>query len=498
MIELDRPEDLTPDSYNRIVHGGEAVSLGDRALRRVEQSREAFLKHLADGALCYGVNTGLGALIGIDLSEEDQRTLPRHILLGRSAAVGPVFAKPVVRGAMLIKLVQLLTGRSAVTLDLCRFIADRLNDGFLPVVPSLGLGMAGEIIPLCHLAQTFLGEGFVTTGEGGRSPARAWFESRGIPPYEPRSKEGLALIGGVAMAPAAAFEAIARLKRTLSFATVAAAASVEGLAAATEAYGEDVGRLRTDPGLADVAALMRRLLAGSRVTRAERQPPVSFRVIPQVHGVCLSAIRRLEQAIVREWSAIGDNPAFIADEGEPRLVHSGNFHCAELTAEVEAASLAVSQVALLSERRLHRCLDARYSGLAPQLARRPGLDAGLIILHKAALGLTAKIKSLAVPPSLQHGESSLGQEDFMTMVFPALDRLADLDRLTRLVASYELYAASVAIDQRSERPGDGVAAALRVLRSEIPAYHGDRPYGAEVEWVAELVDSGRLPLPELG
>ena len=135
-------------------------------------------------------------------------------------------------------------------------------------------------------------------------------------------------------------------------------------------------------------------------------------------------------------------------------VHSGNFHCAELTATVEAAALAATQVALLSERRLHRLLDKEFSGLPHQLARRPGLDAGLVILQKAVLGLTAKLKSLAIPPSLQSGESSFGQEDFMTMIFPALERLAEIDRLVRLVSVYELYAALVAIDQRGETAGE--------------------------------------------
>jgi histidine ammonia-lyase len=125
------------------------------------------------------------------------------------------------------------------------------------------------------------------------------------------------------------------------------------------------------------------------------------------------------------------------------------------------------------------------------------LDAGLIILQKAVLGLTAKLKSLAIPPSLQSGESSFGQEDFMTVIFPALDRLQEIDGLARLVSAYELYAALVAIDQRGERPGAGVAAVMASARAEIPAYDGDRPYGIEIERLAALAESGALLLPEL-
>jgi histidine ammonia-lyase len=497
MIEVGGPDDLTPEIYRRVVYERAPVAPAPLALERVARSRRLFLQHLDIGALCYGVNTGLGALTGIDLGEQEQRLLSRHILLGRAAATGPAFPAAVARGAMLIKLAQFLTGFSAVTPDLCRLLADRLNDGFAPAIPSEGLGMAGEIIPLCHLAQALVGEGFVIGDDGAAIAASDWFAARQIKAYEPASKEGIALINGVAVAPAAAFELSSHLRRTLELATASAAAAAEGLGASVEAYDEASARLRPEPGVAATIAALQRLLAGSQIRRRQRQPPVSFRIVPQVHGACLAALGRLDTAIVAEWRAIGDNPVFIADENDAafgRLLHTGNFHCATLTGEVEAASLAFSQVALLSERRLHRLLDRRISGLSPQLAKRPGLDAGLVILHKAALGLTARIKSLATPPSLMHGESSFGQEDVMTMIFPGLDRLAEIERLTRGVLVRELYAALVAIDERGETPGHAIAALRASVRAEIPPYDGDRPYSAELERLAELVEAGALSI----
>jgi histidine ammonia-lyase len=498
VIEIMGPDDLTPERYRRIVHAGEAVALSAAALETVERIRSLFLKHLQTGVVCYGVNTGLGALAGIDLSEDEMRLLPRHILLGRAAGTGVAFPAAVVRGAMLIKLAQFLTGFSAVTPALCRFLADRLNDRFAPLVPSEGLGMAGEIIPLCHLAQTLVGEGFVSGDDGRPMAAAEWFRTREIAPYEPASKEGISLINGVAVAPAAAFELCDRLRGTLSLATLAAAASIEGLGAPIEAFDPEVARLRPEPGMVETLAQLRRLLNGSKLERRDRQPPVSFRVVPQLHGALRAALDGLERAIVGEWRTIGDNPVFLADGMSPafgRLLHSGNFHSAALTAAIEATSLALAQVALVAERRLHRLLDHRVSGLSPQLARRPGIDAGLVIVHKAALGLTGKIRSLAVPPSLQHAESSFGQEDVMTMIFPALDRLAELERLSRKVVVHELYVALAAIDERGPTPGEGVAAARAAVRVVIPVYDGDRPYGAELERLSELVEGGRLPLP---
>lgn len=44
--------------------------------------------------------------------------------------------------------------------------------------------------------------------------------------------------------------------------------------------------------------------------------------------------------------------------------------------DVQALDMT-TQVICLSERRLHRLMDERQTGLNPQLVPRPGLDAGL-------------------------------------------------------------------------------------------------------------------------
>jgi histidine ammonia-lyase len=496
MILLDLPADLTPQAYDAVVFGGCAVSLSEGALARVAESRHLFLRHLETGVVCYGVNTGLGALAGQDLSVADMAAMPRHVLLARSVASGPAYPAGIGRGALLIRLVQFLTGFSAVTPDLCRFMALRLNDGLSPVIPSEGHGMAGEIIPLCHAGQVLVGEGLVH-GEGGIPiPATDWFKARGLAPYAPQPKEGLALINGVAAAPAMAHHALHALRRTMALAALTAAATLEGLGASMESWGADVALLRPDPGLALAAARLRYWLDGSSVKRGDRQPPVSVRVVPQVHGMAEAALDSLARAVVDEWCTVSDNPVFLAKPDSPvfgALVHSGNFHCAELTARIEAMALAVAQVAQVSERRLHRVLDARFTGLSQQLARKPGLDAGLVALHKASLGLGARVRSLSLPPSLMHGETSFGQEDMMTMALPAVDRLNELDRLTHRMLSYELYAAMVALDERQMQgggaPGPALGAVHHELRSHVPAYDGDRPFGPEVDRLAGLIDA---------
>lgn len=495
-VRLDGPADLTADAYERVAYGGAAVVLSGAALERVAASRALFLKHLATGVVCYGVNTGLGALSKTDLTADEIALLPRQILMGRAAATGAPYRAAVARGMLLVRLAQFLSGAPAVTPDLCRVMAERLNAGMAPYVPGQGHGMAGEIIPLTHMAQPLIGEGFVLGEDGRRQSAAEWHAARGLAPYDPQAKEGIALINGVAAAPAVAWHVLRRLRATRRLAGQTAGMSVEGLAAPLEPYDPAVATLRPDPGLSGAAAEIMDLVGGSAISRAGRQAPVSFRVIPQIHGVFTDALDALETAALREMTSIGDNPAFLADADGPaggRLLHAGNFHAAALTHAVEGAALALAQVGLLSERRLHRLLDPRFSGLSPQLAKRPGLDAGLVTLHKAVLGYAARLRSLAVPPSLQHGDSSFGQEDVMTMTLPALDRLAEIDGLVRTILVHEAYTAAAALDQRGQAAGAGVEACRKAVRAVVPPYEGDRSYGPEIEALLDRIGDDSLP-----
>ena len=66
-----------------------------------------------------------------------QRAFQRA-LLARGAGTGPPLAPEVVRGALLLRLAGFLDGAAGVSPALCAFLADRLNDGWSPVVPSHG------------------------------------------------------------------------------------------------------------------------------------------------------------------------------------------------------------------------------------------------------------------------------------------------------------------------------------------------------------------------
>jgi histidine ammonia-lyase len=488
-VQLDGAADLTADAYESIVYGGAMITLTADAIDRVMTSREAFIEHLRTGVICYGVNTGLGAMSTIDLTDEQRLRLPRHTLLGRASGTGPSMPAAIGRGALLAKLVQFLDGHSAVSGELCRAIAARLNRGMAPAIPSHGFGMAGEIIPLSHAVRPLIGEGNVFAANDTVQTAREWYSENGIGPYEPQLKEGLSLISGSGVGPALAWHLGRDAAVLVATANLVAACSIEGLAAPVDPYSTEASSLNPDPHVAMITADLRRHLGGSEVTRQSRQAPVSYRVTPQVHAVAVEAIERLRTTALDDIRANGDNPAFFdgTDGTDVRLTNSGNFHGAALAARVEAATIAIVHLGNVAEKRLYRLLDERASGLSRQLARQPGLDAGLITVHKAAIGYGAALRMLAAPASVMQADSSFGQEDVMSLVFPALDRLAEAVRFTEAVLAHELFVATVAIDERGERPGADVAVLLARVRQRVATYDGDRSYAADLDALIALV-----------
>ncbi len=481
MIRIDRLSDINWINLYRVAYQQAPLDLGQDLLAGVGKGHAHFSGLIAGGAACYGVTTGLGRLVENELDADARARLPANMLQARAAAIGAPFAKPAARAMLLIRLVNFLSGRAGVRAELCRFIVDRLNDDFTPWVPSLGHGMAADAIANTHAFQTLVGEGYVYAADGQRQPALEALRARGLEAFELDQREGLALINGVCAAPALAMFYFYRIEKTLALANLVAAVSLEGLAAPRDAIDPAVAEVSREPGIARCIEILRKHLNHSQVEPHKLQAPVSYRVIPQVHGALWQALAGLREKIEFCLEDYSDNPLMDGD----RLLSVGCFHNQHLVNQVEQVALALAHVGCLSERRLHRLLDANCTGLSPQLAARPGLDAGLVVAQKACLDFAARLRQLAQPLSLQTGESSGGQEDYMSMAIPALQRFDDMLGFVEALLAYELLAGLVALRQRGQKPGDGVAAVADYFAELVPEWQRDRPPAGDVETILE-------------
>jgi histidine ammonia-lyase len=442
---------------------------------------------LAGAGRVYGVTTGMGYLAGVDLGDEEAARHQRRLLLGRAVGSAPYLPPGEARAVMVARLAGFLSGHAGVTAALCAFLADRLNDGFVPAIPRRGAGGAGEVMPLAHAFQTLVGVGWVLEPDGSLREAAAALASRGAAPYEPEAKEGIALLAG---APGTVGLAMARRRTVRTLADqhlTAAACAMDALRAPLDPLDPALAGLRDDPLHAAVLGRLAELLAGSpERPPAVRQAPVSYRVVPQVQTHLDRALVRFEEDLRRALAATGDSPALVAG----RFISSGAFHEVELAAGMDALAAALARAGELGAQRLHRLLDGRFSGLPDQLTPMPGPRCGLVVVQKRAVGALNELRRLAAPASVGALDTALGQEDAMTFAFEAAEKLRRAEELVRELLACELLAARQAWFLRGAPPPPGLAAAAAPLLAGVEPVEDDRPLGPDLDCLVTLLDDG--------
>jgi len=258
------------------------------------------------------------------------------------------------------------------------------------------------------------------------------------------------------------------------------------MGASARPYVVRVGELKGDPGQLEVHRRLASLLAGE--LGDARQAPVSLRVIPQVHGAALDLLGQLRSQLDREVRAVTDSPVFFSDG----LYPTGNFHAQALTLLLDSTAIAMTQVLNLLEKRLHRLMDSRFSGLPDQLTPEPGRRSGLVTLHKQVIGLVAQARGLAAPASIHSLDASTGQEDIQAFTLLAAGQLEAILDALELALAYEF----VALRQARFLLGDPLPVALEealsLVAEVMPPVVEDRSLAGDVSRVRELVASGQL------
>ncbi|WP_236790739.1 aromatic amino acid lyase [Amycolatopsis sp. GM8] len=475
------PGDLDVAAIRRIA-AGERVQLDDQLLKTVAAQREIVLAALTDAPV-YGVNTGMGRLADTPLTPEQQADHQSRLLVGRAVGGPPWLPEADVRALFAVRLRGLLTPESGASADAVRFLADRLNDDFIPAVPATGSGSAGEILPLSHAFQTFLGLG---TMRDGLAAAEA-LARRGVPPYRPGPKEGMTLIQGAPIATAHAIHRAATAAELVEFQILATALTIDALGAPRGIYRPELAG--PDPVLGEVLDRIRVLTEGA-TARQVVQAPVSVRVGPQAIAHARRVVADLTDAVERTLAAPTDSPSFL--DGE--FVSTAGFHPAELGLRMDAVAAALVHLGEISVQRTHRLLDERFSGLPAQLTPDPGPQAGLSPLHKRAVGELHALRRSATAASLGSLDTSSGQEDVQIFGLQAGEQLREACDHLFVITACELITAHQAHALRSEPGAPALRETYRWIGALVPPVNEDRSLGPELTaFAAALRSPGSIP-----
>src|SRR5689334_22455723 len=137
----------------------------DAVQRRCDEARLA----LRDGRPVYGVNTGMGALSAVRLTEQQQRSHQRNLLLARATGGPPWLDRPEVRAIITVRLLTFLSGDAGVSAALCRRLAEFLDSGIVPAVPRAGMGAAAALASLMEASAALS----IVAARASRDPYRA-------------------------------------------------------------------------------------------------------------------------------------------------------------------------------------------------------------------------------------------------------------------------------------------------------------------------------------
>jgi len=232
-------------------------------------------------------------------------------------------------------------------------------------------------------------------------------------------------------------------------------------------------------------------IAESHVLCDRVQDAYSLRCAAQVHGACADAIDYLRRVVDVELNAGTDNPLVFADD--EAVLSGGNFHGEPLALALDTASIALSELGSISERRLFRMLTGFLSELPPFLTRHSGLDSGYMLLQYTAAALVTDNQLLSTPASVHSLPTSADQEDHNSMGWHSAQRARQVAINTQTILALEALGAAQGIDLLAPlKPGRLTGAAHAAIRAQVPYLDHDRVLEPEIRTAVELIRSGAL------
>lgn len=487
-----RPGQLDKATIAQLMQTDVSIALSDECLTQIARAHQTVNRVLEEGKTVYGINTGFGQLANTKISKPDLKTLQRNLILSHATGVGAPLPESVARLSFIFKLNSLARGYSGVSLALIEHMLAMFNHGITPVIPEKGsVGASGDLVPLAHLARSILGEGEVYY-QGQTQSTALVFERCSLRPFELGPKEGLALINGMQVSNAIAYQAALETESLLKHVLMTGALTNDCALGSTVPFDPIIHQLRGHQAQSDCAQIIASLLEQSSLRQSHQgcekvQDPYSLRCQPQVMGACLNQLRSAFSVLLQEANGVSDNP--IVDADSNRILSGGNFHGEIVAMAADNLALAIAEIGALSERRIAFLIDSNHSGLPAFLIKNSGLNSGFMIAHVTAAACASDNKALAHPHSVDSLPTSANQEDHVSMATNGARRLMAMLDNTKTIIAIELLAACQALEfHRPLQTTAKLEAVYQKVRTRADSYEQDRYFADDINQVKQLID----------
>ena len=350
--------------------------------------------------------------------------------------------KEIARALMLMQLMSIGKGYSAVSLEMLEQIRTYLNADLYPYAPCEGT--IGGLSFQPYIAITYMGEGRLIDG-GKVRPTAEVLKEKGIAPLKVKAREGLALLSNASHSLGVGLLALYDFVMTMRHADLTAALVCEALRSTDKAYDPRLIALKNHKETTETAQFLRDILSGTAL--------------------------------------MGSNWDATAIE----------LYC-------DSLAIAVMDVAKLTEVHMERLVDPHLSGLPAFLVKNPGLNNGFMIPQYVTAGLLGDIALLCAPAAAFNAAVSAGQESPVYRDDTAARQLYQAVQKLRSLVSMTMLTALQAIDLSDHKAMSPVTQKIHDhARQTVTFMENDDLMYQRIEAMEHLVESNQLladcPLP---
>lgn len=507
-MELDGYS-LDIEKFKIILIDGEKVTINSKTIQQVQNSY-LFLKSFSAGKLIYGINTGFGPMAQYRIDDEKLIELQYNIIRSHSSGLNGFVSETECRGILLARLNCLLQGFSGVHSDLIVLLTAMLNHKISPCIPKHGgVGASGDLVQLAHLALAVIGEGPVYYKDKIVDSTDA-FREAGLIPFEIKLREGIALMNGVSGMTGLAANCTLLSVNAVQWSLAFSAMLNEIIESFDDHFSEELNRTKQHEGQREAAAIMRKLLADSKLIKSRNghkfkivegepltqkvQEYYSLRCVPQVVGPILDTIKSARKVVEAELNSSSDNP--IVDVEAQNVFHGGNFHGDYISMEMDKLKIAITKLSILAERQLNFLLNDKLNQILPPFVNMGvlGLNFGLQGMQFTATSTTAENMTLSNPVSVHNIPNNNDNQDVVSMGFNSALIAGNVISNTFEVLAIEATAIIQAIDylKMEDKLASSTLEIYRALRAVFPVILEDKPQYKNLEMLKSFLQSTNL------
>lgn len=391
-----------------------------------------FLKEFSGDKIIYGINTGFGPMAQYRVDDAFLNNLQYNIIRSHSTGAGKPLDEIYVKSAMIVRLNNLLQGKSGIHPELIERLSEFINKSICPFVPEHGsVGASGDLVQLAHIALTLIGEGEVFY-QGKLRNTLEVLQENNLNPISMHIREGLSVTNGTSVMTGIGIVNLIYAKRLLHWAIVASVMVNEIASSYDDFMSEELNTAKHHKGQKDIAAIMRNWSSGSSslkkrendlynkenketILKHKVQPYYSLRCVPQILGPVYDTLVNTEEVLVNEVNSACDNP--IVDHESGNVYHGGNFHGDYVSFEMDKMKIAITKLTMLSERQLNYLFHDRINEILPPFVNMGvlGLNYGLQASQFTATSTTAESQTLSYPMYVHSIPNNNDNQDIVSM-----------------------------------------------------------------------------------